>query len=71
MVLLSVENMVLLQYYSRLQYNQGLDLFLLLFYMTTGWREDFMKLSASKLSGEPSSGYNNTHIFKQEASEAG
>jgi len=41
--------MVLLQYYSRLQYNQGLDLVLLLFYTTTGWREDFMKLSASKI----------------------
>jgi len=49
MFLLSVENMVLLQYYSRLQYNQGLDLVLLLFYTTTGWREDFMKLSASKI----------------------
>lgn len=49
MFLLSVENIVLLQYYSRLQYNQGLDLFLSLFYTTAGWREDFMKLSASKI----------------------
>lgn len=41
--------MLLLQYYSRLQYSRGLDLVLLLFYTNTGWREDFMKLSTSKI----------------------
>lgn len=48
MFLLSVENIVLLQYHYGLQYSQGLNLFLLWLYIATRWRGNVMKLSASK-----------------------
>lgn len=65
MFLLSVENMVLLQYYSELQYNQCLDLFLLLLYSTADWKEDFVKLSASKIVKGDRLGHNNTCTFSR------
>lgn len=49
MFLLSVENIILQQYHCGLHYNQGLNLFLLWLYIATGWREDILKLSASKI----------------------
>lgn len=61
--------MVLLQYYSRLQYNQCLDLFLLLLYSTADWKGDFVKLSASKIVKGDRLGYNNTCTFSRMSSK--
>lgn len=57
--------MVLLQYYSRLQYNQCLGLFLLLLYGAADWKKDFVKLSASKNVKGDRLGYDNIHIFSR------
>lgn len=62
--------MVLLQYYSRLQYSQGVGWFYYWFTPPLVGGKILRNCQHPKLSGKAGSGCNNSHIFKQNASEA-